>query len=141
MDRISKADRSRVMRTVRREGTSPERAVRSMLHRAGLRFRLHRKDLPGSPDIVLPRHRGVILVHGCFWHSHNCARGRRPESNTQFWNRKLDENVRRDAENAKALRRLGWRVLVIWECETFDQQGLERKLAAWFRRTCVDRTG
>jgi len=122
------------MGSVRRENTSPERIVRSILHRNGFRFRLHRRDLPGSPDIVLPRHHVAILVHGCFWHSHRCSRGQRPRSNGRFWKAKLDENVRRDASTVRALRRLGWKVLIVWECETADSDKLGRKLTAWLRR-------
>lgn len=88
-----------------------------MIHRMGYRFRLHVKDLPGKPDIVLPRHRKVIFVHGCFWHGHRCKKGRRPASNRSFWNAKLDANLARDKRYIRALRRAGWSVLVVWQCQ------------------------
>jgi DNA mismatch endonuclease, patch repair protein len=106
------------MRAVRSEDTSAEIAVRRALHQRGLRFRLHVKHLPGTPDIVLPRHKLAILVHGCFWHGHSCRQGsRRPSSNKQYWNQKLLHNRSRDARVRRQLRGLGWRTVVIWECE------------------------
>ena len=105
------------MSSVRSKNTKPEMYVRSMLHINGLRFRLHGKDLPGSPDIVLPRFKTAIFVNGCFWHGHDCPKGRRPVSNRKFWNKKLDQNLRRDEANHSALRDMGWCVAIIWECE------------------------
>ena len=100
-----------------------------MLHRMGYRFRLHVRDLPGRPDIVLPRHKRVVLVHGCFWHGHKgCRRAARPSSNTEFWNEKLSANQERDAKNLRKLRRLGWRVLVVWECQTREDNKLRPRL-------------
>lgn len=107
------------MSKVRSSGTKPEVAVRKMLHALGFRFRLHQKSLPGKPDIVLAKHRSVIFVHGCFWHHHaGCVKSKLPSSNEAFWSAKITENMRRDRKNLSALRRLGWRTLVIWECET-----------------------
>ena len=107
------------MSGVRSKNTKPELIVRSAVHRMGYRFRLHRKDLPGKPDIVLPKHKKVILVHGCFWHGHKgCPGSKRPSSNIEFWNDKLEGNIIRDAENIRKLEELGWKPLVIWECET-----------------------
>jgi len=117
MDKFTPEKRSLIMSSVKTKNTKPERVVRSILHGSGLRFRLHRKDLPGSPDIVLPKFKTVIFVHGCFWHGHNCPKGRRPASNQEFWNKKLDKNVERDNANYEALRALGWDIKVIWECE------------------------
>jgi DNA mismatch endonuclease (patch repair protein) len=117
VDNLSPLQRSRAMRSVRSHGTKPEITVRKALWRAGFRFRLHRADLPGRPDIVLPKYQTIVFVHGCFWHSHDCAAGRRPKSNTNYWLPKLIRNKRRDEEAAAALRALGWRVLIIWECE------------------------
>jgi DNA mismatch endonuclease (patch repair protein) len=98
--------------------TAPERALRSALHRAGLRFRLHRRDLPGRPDIVLPSRRLAIFVHGCFWHRHEgCRFTTTPTTNAEFWQRKFASNTTRDAANVAALEALGWRVIVAWECE------------------------
>jgi DNA mismatch endonuclease (patch repair protein) len=119
------------MKAVRREDTGPELEVRRRLHHAGLRFRLHVRDLPGSPDIVLPRFRTVVFVHGCFWHGHSCSHGRVvPKTNVEFWTTKIEANRARDARKAKALRRLGWHVERVWECRCRD----ERALGALVRR-------
>ena len=109
------------MSRVKNANTKPEILVRQLLHKLGYRFRLHNRELPGSPDIVLPRHRKVIFVHGCFWHGHSCPRGKRPESRTEFWNTKLDKNLARDAKAQDELRASGWDALVLWECQTKDQ--------------------
>lgn len=116
------------MSRIRAVNTCPELAVRQFLHGLGFRFRIHRTDLPGKPDIVLSRFRTVVFVNGCFWHQHSCKDGRPPESNTLYWNKKLAMNVRRDAKNLAAIRRMGWRPIVIWECEASKPQILERKL-------------
>jgi DNA mismatch endonuclease (patch repair protein) len=117
------------MARVKGRDTKPEKIVRSLLHALGYRFRLHRKDLPGKPDIVLPKHGKVVYVHGCFWHGHTaCPRAARPTSNVEFWNTKLDGNIARDIAAQKALRKLGWRYLVVWQCEIRDVNGLKRKL-------------
>lgn len=106
------------MSRIRGQNTKPEMTLRSALHRSGLRFRIHRKDLPGKPDIVLPRHRIAVLVHGCFWHRHaGCRYATTPATNTAFWEEKFRRNVERDAENATALERAGWQVITVWECE------------------------
>jgi len=105
------------MSRVKGKDTKPEMLIRRSLHRLGYRFRLHRKDLPGSPDIVLPKFRTAIFVNGCFWHGHDCPRGKRPASNTAFWNEKLNKNEERDQRNYQALKQLGWHVEVVWECE------------------------
>jgi DNA mismatch endonuclease, patch repair protein len=105
------------MSRVRNRDTAPERQLRRMLHRSGYRFRLHPQDLPGSPDIVLPRFRAAIFVHGCFWHGHGCPRGARPTTNREFWDSKLDRNVERDKEAQDALESDEWSVLTVWECE------------------------
>ncbi len=101
----------------------------------GLRFRLHRRDLPGSPDIVLPRHGAVVFVHGCYWHGHRkrgCSGGRLPKSNVEFWTAKIRGNAERDGRKVAALRRTGWRVLTVWECELRNAEGLERRLRRFF---------
>ena len=116
IDRVTPETRSRMMSSVRGRDTAPERAVRSALFTEGYRYRLHRRDLPGSPDIVLPRHRLAVFVHGCFWHGHECPKGRRPISNVDFWNAKLDRNMVRDSENRSGLEVVGWTVAVEWEC-------------------------
>lgn len=117
MDRISEKARSRNMARVRSRDTTPEKKVRSLLHRLGFRFRLCDKTLPGTPDIVLKKYKTVIFVNGCFWHRHkNCPRATLPESRREFWKAKFARNVARDKESCRALRKLGWRVLVVWEC-------------------------
>ncbi|WP_419555755.1 very short patch repair endonuclease [Planctellipticum variicoloris] len=129
VDRISKQHRSWNMSRIRSGDTKPELIVRSLLHRLGYRFRLHRKDLPGSPDIVLPRYRTVVFVHGCFWHRHQaCPFTYTPKSRTEFWQAKFDRNVARDREVTKQLKALGWRVLIVWECEMQKPDKLARRL-------------
>ena len=119
MDIVSKEKRSLMMSGIKGKDTGPELTVRKFLHAKGLRFRLHRKDLPGKPDIVLPKMNTCIFVHGCFWHRHNCKKGKHlPKSNVEFWEEKLGKNKVRDEKNKKALQKLGWKVLVIWECQT-----------------------
>jgi DNA mismatch endonuclease, patch repair protein len=118
--------------------TKPELVVRRGLHAAGIRFRLHRGDLPGRPDIVLPKHQVVIFVHGCFWHRHDgCANFRLPKTNTKFWCHKIDRNAERDREAIVELKKLGWRVLVVWECETrkLPATNLIDKIKGWIAGT------
>src|SRR5262245_27412163 len=118
------------MARVKGRDTHPEKAVRCVLHRMGFRFRLHRKNLPGKPDIVLAKHKKIVLVHGCFWHGHKgCKRSMRPTTNIAFWNRKLSGNENRDRRVRSELKRKGWSVLVIWGCETTNELQIERKLA------------
>lgn len=124
--------RSWIMSRVRGRDTKPEIVVRSLVHRMGFRFRVHRRDLPGTPDIVFPRLRKVILVHGCFWHGHRgCKRSKRPTTNAEFWNDKLSRNLIRDRRSRRALRRAGWQVLVIWQCETRRPDKLLKRLQAY----------
>ncbi|WP_368744718.1 very short patch repair endonuclease [Desertibaculum subflavum] len=121
--------RSRIMRSIPQRNTRPELLVRRTLHALGARFRLHRRDLPGSPDIVLPRYKAAILVHGCFWHQHGCKLSNVPRSRTDYWLPKLSRNVERDLEAVAALTSLGWRVLVLWECQLGDGVWLSSRLA------------
>lgn len=117
VDVVTREVRSRMMAGIQGKNTKPEKIVRSLLHRQGYRFRLHRRDLPGRPDIVLSKHRAAVFVHGCFWHGHeNCPLYRPPLSNTEFWNGKIGQNKARDARDQMALRSLGWRVITVWEC-------------------------
>lgn len=117
------------MRRVKATDTGPERIVRRLVHSLGYRYRLHRRDLPGCPDLVLPRYRTVIFVHGCFWHMHSCKAGRKaPKTNAEYWQAKRDRNRRRDARVRRQLRRQGWRVLTVWECQT--RSGKFNKLKA-----------
>lgn len=132
MDTRSPEQRSHIMRSVGSRNTGPELIVRSLLHRMGFRFSLHRKDLPGRPDIVLPKHRAVIFVHGCFWHGHGCAKGRLPKSRLDFWGPKIERNRNRDTESVKMLRAEGWRVLTIWQCQTKDTDRLQKQLTNFF---------
>ena len=127
-DIYSKKRRSEIMAGITSQDTRPEVRVRSVLHRMGYRFRLHGKGLPGRPDIVLRKWGVVVLVHGCFWHGHDCCEGHVPKSNTAYWAPKLENNRRRDAKNAEALRNLGWKLIVIWECQTYSLKKLEERL-------------
>ena len=132
MDTLTPKQRSERMSRVRGRNTGPELVVRSVLHCLGYRFRLHGRDIPGSPDIVFRSRRSVILVHGCFWHRHACFNGRRlPKSRLSFWRPKLEGNKRRDAAIRSRLRRAGWRVLVVWECQTRDRSRLAERLATF----------
>jgi DNA mismatch endonuclease (patch repair protein) len=118
-DQFSAVERSRVMRAVKSGDTTPELIVRRIVHALGYRFRLHRRDLPGQPDLVFPRLDKAIQVHGCFWHRHACEAGQStPATRLDYWNAKFSRNVERDRRNLRRLRRLGWRVLVVWECQT-----------------------
>lgn len=128
MDVFSKEKRSEVMRCITSKNTTPEIAVRKILHSLGYRFRLNRTDLAGKPDIVLPKHKTVIFVHGCFWHCHTCKDGRRPLSNRVYWDVKLDRNKKRDRKCRQQLRRMGWSVVVVWACRIKNQQSLSARL-------------
>jgi len=128
-DVFTKEKRSWIMSRIKGCDSKQEILVRSLVHRMGFRFRVHRRDLPGNPDIVLPRHRKVIFVHGCFWHGHKgCPRSKRPTSNKDFWNEKLDKNMERDKRFRKILWSMGWKVLVVWQCETRKPEKLLVKL-------------
>lgn len=129
-DVFSLEKRSAVMRRVKSQGTRPERVVRRLLTGLGARYRLHRKDLPGTPDIVMPGRRLAIFVHGCFWHGHDCARGARiPKANRDYWLAKVGRNRERDARHRAALEAAGWRVEAIWECELKDEAALTVRLS------------
>jgi DNA mismatch endonuclease, patch repair protein len=133
MDRLSISERSALMAKVRSGDTKPELCVRRVAHALGLRFRLHRHDLPGSPDLVFPRHNIVIFVHGCFWHQHpGCKRASIPKSRADFWCKKLARNAERDRIAVSALKAGGWHVVVIWECETRDRNELRQRLTKVF---------
>ena len=121
--------RSRNMSAIKSKNTKPEIAVRKLLHSMGYRFRLHRKDLPGSPDIVLPKYKKVIFVHGCFWHRHkNCKYASIPKTRQEFWNKKFKTNIERDLEIQDKIKNLDWRSVVIWECETKNMENLRDKI-------------
>lgn len=129
MDRLSPEARSRLMSHVRGKDTKPEMIVRRLAHSLGYRYRLHRKDLPGRPDLVFPRRRAVVFVHGCFWHRHEgCKLASTPKSNEAFWQAKFTRNVERDRISIAKLEADGWRVLVVWQCETREMEGLAARL-------------
>jgi DNA mismatch endonuclease (patch repair protein) len=133
MDRLSKTRRSWNMGRIQSTNTGPERRIRSMLHRLGLRFRIHVDKLPGSPDIVLNKWRTVIFVNGCFWHRHRgCKLSYTPKSNIAFWRSKFERTLVRDQEQSASLRQLGWRVIVVWECELQNRDKIEKRLRRLF---------
>ena len=134
-DVLTKAQRSFCMSQIGGKDTKPELIVRSLVHRLGYRFRLHRSDLPGKPDIVLPRHDKVIFVHGCFWHRHpRCRYTTTPRTRAAFWKAKFEQNKKRDRRATRELRKLGWDVLVVWECQTKDPDRLLDKLQSFLIR-------
>ncbi len=137
-DIVDRQTRSRMMAGVKATDTRPELLVRRLVHRAGFRFRLHVRELPGRPDIVLPRHRAVIFVHGCFWHGHGCHLFRWPSSREDFWRGKITANRARDRRAHRLLKLAGWRVLVVWECalkgsRRLDDEALSRRMARWLK--------
>lgn len=139
VDRISKDHRSWNMSRIRGKNTAPELAVRSLLHRLGYRFRLHSKDLPGHPDIVLPRYRTVIFVHGCYWHRHEgCRFAYMPKSRVGFWRHKFRQNIQRDKKAKKDLQNLGWRVIIVWECEVCSLSSLAEYLGSQLKKEDVE---
>ena len=129
MDIVDKTTRSRIMSSVGQRNTAPEMKLRMVLHKTGLRYRLHEKKLPGSPDIVFPRFKAVLFVHGCFWHRHGCKATTTPGTNADFWRKKFDENIARDRRNIGALQDEGWRVAVIWECALKGKGALTDRVA------------
>ena len=132
MDVVTREVRSRMMAGIKGKDTLPERVVRSLVHSLGLRFRLHGKNLPGRPDLVLAKHRTVIFVHGCFWHRHSCGLAAIPKTRPDFWTAKFDANVARDARNKVELKKLGWRVIEVWECQVRDLTALRVRLSREF---------
>src|SRR5262245_30546051 len=137
-ERFSQLERSAVMRAVKSGDTTPELIVRRLVHSLGYRYRLHRRDLPGQPDLVFPRLGKVVQVHGCFWHRHACEAGQStPATRVDYWNAKFARNVMRDRSNLRKLRRLGWSVLVVWECQTrlAKRAALHQRLARFLSAT------
>jgi len=134
VDVLTKEQRSYNMSCIKGKNTRPEMVVRSLVHRMGYRYRPHKKELPGKPDIVLVRHKKVIFVHGCFWHMHKCKYGRvTPATNAEFWEKKRLGNVERDKRNLRQLRKLGWKVLVVWECQIRNLNRLNKRLDLFLR--------
>jgi DNA mismatch endonuclease, patch repair protein len=132
-DRVTKEKRSWMMSRVKGRDTAPERAVRTVLHKMGFRFRLHDKKLPGKPDLIFPARCKVIFVHGCFWHGHSCGRGALPSTNRAFWKEKISANKSRDKHNRIALTNAGWDSLVVWECEVRSDTNLADRMASFLR--------
>lgn len=134
-DNLTREQRKKNMTAIKSRHTKPELIVRSIIHRLGFRFRLHDKKLIGKPDIVLPRHQKIILVHGCFWHLHDCKRGNvTPKTNVEYWQTKRFRNVARDEENLKIYKNEGWKTLTVWECEIKDIEKLRRKINAFLKK-------
>ena len=137
VDVVDSATRSRIMSGIRGRNTKPEILIRSLLHRQGFRFRLHVRDMPGKPDIVLPRYRAVLFVHGCFWHGHNCPLFKLPGTRPDFWREKIERNQNNDSRAKEALLADGWRVGIIWECALRGAgkniEGVAQSLAEWLR--------
>ncbi|MFA5252690.1 MAG: DNA mismatch endonuclease Vsr [Phycisphaerae bacterium] len=134
VDVLTKKQRSFNMSQIRSKNTSPEIIVRSLVHRMGYRYALHRSDLPGHPDIVLVRHKKIVFVHGCFWHMHHCRYGKvKPATHKKFWQDKRQGNVERDKRNLKKLRSAGWKVLVIWECQIKKPEKLINKISTFLK--------
>lgn len=137
-DRFTKADRSKLMSSIKNKNTGPELNVRKALFAKGLRYRLHDKKLPGSPDLTFPKYKAVIFIHGCFWHNHKCKHGKLPLSNRNFWRQKLEANALRDKRNVKQLKALGWRVKIIWSCTLqnkmkFNSERCVDEIVKWVR--------
>lgn len=131
VDNRSPEKRSHTMRMIRSKNTGPEMAVRQLLHRIGYRYRLHRRDLPGTPDLVFTSREKVIFVHGCFWHLHGCRLGQLPKSRLDYWKPKLLKNRENDMKNISRLEEEDWRVLVVWQCEVFDTDALKERLVCF----------
>lgn len=135
MDHLTPERRSANMRAIQSKNTRPEMIVRRTAHALGFRFRLHRADLPGKPDLTFPSRRAVVFVHGCFWHGHDCVKGRRvPKSNQDYWRAKIERNKTRDVARVSELESAGWKTLCIWECETRDAASVQADLAAFLTK-------
>jgi DNA mismatch endonuclease (patch repair protein) len=128
MDTFSPQQRSEIMRRVRSQDTKPEMIVRRLVHRRGFRYRLHAKELPGRPDLVFPKRRKIVFVHGCYWHAHRCPASALPETHRDYWEAKLRRNAERDKRTVRQLRKAGWAVLTIWECQTRNRERLASRL-------------
>ena len=140
MDRVTREQRSKMMAAVRSKDTKPERFIRRELHAQGYRFRLHRRDLPGKPDIVFPSRQSAIFVNGCFWHGHDCPAGALPATRLEFWESKIGQNKDRDAKNRSKLEAAGWNVLVVWECDLRQPKPVER-IVSWLEASRTRKPG
>ena len=133
-DRLTPQQRSYNMSRIRAKDTGPELAVRRFVHSQGYRYRVHRHDLPGSPDLVFPQHRKVIFVHGCFWHRHNCPEGRlMPSTNAAYWESKFAATRKRDIDHLRSLREAGWKVLIVWQCQVANQAAFHRRVLTFLK--------
>ncbi len=142
MNRLTPEQRSDNMRRIRGRDTGPEMIVRRLVHGLGYRYRLHRRDLPGKPDMVFPKRGKVIFIHGCFWHQHQgCSDGHQPRSNRGYWQTKLANNLRRDSEHMRQLEAAGWNILVIWECELADRAALTRRIQRFLNSSLAETDG
>ena len=140
MDNLTRERRARLMSRVRSKNTEPEMSVRRIAHSMGFRFRVHRRDLPGRPDIVFPKYRAVVFVHGCFWHRHpGCMKATIPKSNMQFWIEKFERNMQRDSRQTQRLRDAGWKVVVVWECQVAELEEVRGALRG-ITQTCNVKT-
>lgn len=128
MDHVDKAKRSEIMASVKGKDTSPELLVRKELHRRGFRYRLYPKDIPGKPDLVFPKFNAIIFIHGCFWHGHNCEKGKLPKSNLSFWEEKIVKNKQRDRKNVVKLKKEGYKILTIWQCKIIGKRKMPIKI-------------
>lgn len=135
IDRVSEEKRSYIMSRVGSKDTGPELVVRKLLHGLGYRYSLHRRGLPGSPDVVFQKRKKAVFIHGCFWHGHSCKYGRLPKSKTKYWEPKIDINRQRDEKNMQELKRLGWKALVVWQCELRNTEDLKARLVSFLGPT------
>lgn len=134
MDKFSKAKRTEIMSKVRHKNTKPELVLRRLLHANGFRFRLHKRDLPGTPDLFLRKYNAAIFVHGCFWHGHSCSRGKLPNTRREFWAQKIEGNKKRDEESIMTLQKMGIRTFVVWECELKKKSNILDKVIKFLRQ-------
>lgn len=134
MDTVDKSTRSKIMSSVAQKNTGPEVKLRKVLYRSGLRYRIHDKNLPGSPDIVFPRFKAVLFVHGCFWHRHGCKATTTPKDNYEYWEKKFFDNIERDKRFVEALRQTSWRVAIVWECDLKGKKSDPEKIATIVKR-------
>lgn len=138
IDHVSKEKRSYIMKRIRGKDTAPELMVRKLIYSLGYRYRLHVKELPGKPDLVFLGRKKIIFVHGCFWHGHNCKKGKPPKTNFDYWLPKLNENQARDARNQTLLESMGWQVLVLWQCEINDTDSLKKIITNFLERASAN---
>ncbi len=136
IDNLSKEQRLRNMKSIKSKDSKPELKVRKLVYALGFRYRLHKKDLPGKPDLVFSKQKKIILVHGCFWHGHNCKRGKvNPKTNANYWSTKISKNISRDKSNIRKLRSLGWKILIVWECKIKNLEQIESRISKFLSQS------